>query len=189
MKYRDLYEYCQEQPLYIGRNVIRDKALELTGVPKIPITIVDMDPQHCRGFYLSAKNQDHVMVRQFGGHIVAIARGLNKCWTRFVVVKEFMHLFGDELSAADTGAEFEALLQGINGPDELTPQIQSEFDCFWMALGALCPEAKRLEYAAKRALNEIDDYTIALELKIPQLYVPRLFESRYRKILDRILAS
>lgn len=188
MSYAALYEFCQEQKLHIGRNIIRDRTLALTDVPKIPITIVDIDTEHCRGFYLSARNPNHPMVKQFGGHVIAVARGLNRCWTRFVVVKEMMHLFGTEDGAVDTGAEFEALLEDLNGADEVSPQLASEFECFWMALGALCPEAKRLEYAEKRGNNEIDDYTIALELRIPQLYVPRLFEKRYRRIIDGIVA-
>lgn len=190
MSYADLYEFCQTQRLHIGRNVVRDRILQITGLPRIPVTIVDIDTAHCRGFYLSAKNPENRMVQQFGGHLIAVARGLNRCWQRFVVVKEMMHLFGDETNAVDSGELFEELLQdfAVSSADT-SPQMSSEYDCFWMALGALCPEQKRLEYQEKRLNQEIDDYAIALELRIPQQYVTRLFERRYKPNIDRLLAS
>jgi len=104
MPYKDLYEYCQTLTPKISRNTIKNKALELSGVPSVRIVKTGLDTTICRGFYLSAKNNNHRLVQQLGSHVIVLARdGLNYCWERFVVVKELMHLFDDPISATDTG--------------------------------------------------------------------------------------
>jgi len=131
--------------------------------------------------YLSARNTESQFVKQAGGRVIVTARALDKCWRRFVYVKEIMHTFDDPDEATDSGEEFEALLEDLSGPvgSTVSPQLESEVKCFWMALGVLCPEAQRLDYADRKTRNEIDDFTIATQLDIPLAYVPRLFEPRY----------
>ena len=56
-----------------------------------------------------------------------------------------------------------------------------------MALGVLCPEQQRLEYVQKLEAKQTDEYAIALELRIPEAYVPRLFEARYSTFINRLI--
>lgn len=190
MSFKTLYDARQQKPNYIKRNVIRDEILGITNIPKISIAKSPLDIAVCRGMYLSPRNTDHHFVRQFGNHVIVLAQDMNKCWDRFVSVKEMMHAFFDPDSAVDNGDEFERLLEDFANPSSDTSrQMLSEYDCFWMALAAICREDQRLEFAEARLRNEISNYEIALQLKIPEQYVPRLFEPRYRKIIDRLLAS
>ena len=107
-----------------------------------------------------------------------------------VYIKELMHLFDDPMEAVDSGDTFETVLREIlPGPSQPSPQILSEYNCFWMALGVLCPERLRLELARERTEGRIDDYAIALRLRIPQQYVARLFEDRYLDIINRLVRS
>lgn len=149
-----------------------------------------LDTDRCRGFFLSAQNTDHPFVRQHGTTVIVLARSLNKCWERFVFVKELMHLFDGSIEMTDTGEAFERQLSELQfgGPD-LQPQTLSEFHCFWMALACLCPEHIRTKFAVDRDAGRIDDYAVALQLRIPQLYVPRLFEDRYDRMMERLLET
>lgn len=192
MPFADLYHHCQTLTPKISRNVIRDKVLDLTGFNRIKTMKTSLDTSVCRGFYLSARNQDHKFVQQHGSRIIVLAReGLNHCWERFVYVKELMHAFDDPAKATDTGDAFERMLSDLTpgAPAELSPQGLSEIKCFWMALAVLCPDAMRREFEAERKAQRIDDYAIAIRLRIPQGYVPRLFEKRYQPILTEILAA
>lgn len=188
MAYADLYAYCQTLDPKIKRNALRDKVLEITGTPRLSVMKTDLDISACRGFYLSARNLENRIVQQHGCCVIVLARdGLNHCWERFVFVKELMHLFDDPKEATDSGEVFDEVLKDIlpNTPSH-TPQARSEYMCFWMALGALCPESLRREFAEERAAGRMDDYAIALRLRIPQNYVGMLFQPRYQTLLGPI---
>ena len=105
---------------------------------------------------------------------------------RFVFVKELVHAFDNPMQAADNGDTFDTQLQDLSGPvTNLSPQCEAEFLSFWMALGILCPEQHRQQYRDRLAAKQIDHYAIALELRIPELYVPLLFESRFDALIAR----
>lgn len=188
MTYAALHTFCQQHTPPLKRGDIYDKVLNLTGKNKVRHMRTSMDVAVCRGFYLSAKNQDHQFVRQAGTAVIVTARGLNRCWERFVFVKELMHLLDDADSAVDNGEVFDSLLGEIQGPPppELSGALLSEMKCFWRALGVLCPEKNRLEFEQDRANSKIDDYSIALQIRIPQQYVPRLFEPRFPEIVKNL---
>jgi hypothetical protein len=57
-----------------------------------------------------------------------------------------------------------------------------------MALGVLCPEATRLAIQKRLVAKKIDHYAIAPELRIPEQYVPLLFEARYKTNLPILTA-
>lgn len=151
-----------------------------------------MDISVCRGMYLSAQNTNNRFVQQHGNHVIVLARELkeNYCWSRFIFIKELMHLFDDPKEATDSGDAFDKLLSELSGPGtESSYQFQSELKCFWMALAAFCPEENRREFEKQRADGHIDNYGIALQLRIPEQYVPRLFENRYRVIIDQLISE
>jgi hypothetical protein len=147
-----------------------------------------LDPAICRGFYLAARNQSSRLVAQTGSRVIVTARGLNRCWERFVYIKELMHLFEDPLSATDNGDAFDELLGEFTGAASTTrsPQLESEIKCFWRALAALCPEELRKTFSQERSKNQIDDYSIALQLRIPEQYVPHLFIKDFEGVVQAV---
>lgn len=187
MTYSRLVEYCQSFEPPIGRNVIRDKLLEIVGVDRLRVVRTTLDATVCRGMYLSARNADHPFVRQNGGHVIALARGLDRSWERFVFVKEIMHMFDDPMEATDSGDKLEQLLEDFgNATKDKSAPYKSEVECFWMAMGALCPERARLEFIRDREAGQIDDYAISLRLQIPVGYVAHLFKPTYAQLIRAV---
>ena len=186
--YRDLYKCFENTEPHIRRNDVQDAVADITGTPKVRPIVATLDTTICRGFYLSPKT-DHRLTAQFGGHIIVLARDLNRCWTRFVLIKELMHLFDGDAEATDTGEKFESILNEINGPGPSGPsdQTNSEFKAFWMALGLLCPAKIHEELTVARGQNHISDYAIATRLKIPEVYVPHLFRPAFKRHLSALL--
>lgn len=190
MPYKELYDFCQTLSPKISRRDIRKKSLELMSVPRIRHVRTTIDTNISRGYFLRPQNSSHQIVSAIGNYAIVTARDLNYCWERFVYVKELMHIFSAQAQATDTGEKFEALLNEFTGPSTtISPQMEAEFDAFWMALGVLCPERKRLEYKKAKEDMQIDDYSIALDLRIPQQYVPRLFDARYQPAIRRIISK
>jgi hypothetical protein len=184
MGYRQLYEQCQNLQPAVSRRKIYPLVLAETGLNGIRHVTTTLDTTVCRGLYLSARNKEARLVQQVGGTVIVTARGMNYCWTRFVFVKELMHAFDNPKAAADNGDAFDTQLQDLSGPaTTLSPQGEAEYLSFWMALGVLCPEATRLAFHDRLAAKQIDHYAIALELRIPEQYVPLLFEARYKTLI------
>lgn len=190
MSYKQLYDFAQTLTPKISRRDLRNKTLELAHVPSVRHARTTMDISVCRGMYLTPQNNSSPVVSLLGKHVIVTARGLNYCWERFVYIKELMHMFGDRSGATDSGEKFESLLNEFSAStNDISPQMRSEFDSFWMALGVLCPESTRKEYHQMRNKREIDDYTIACNLRIPQQYVGRLFEARYLPSIERLTSN
>lgn len=194
MSYKQLFDHCQNLPIAISRNAIKAKLLEITGKEKLPVVLSrSLRAKDCRGLFLSVESNSD-WVRQNGSDVVVLSHEIfnktpngNMCMERFIIVKEMMHLFDVPEEMCDTGDEFDNLVQlFLQTTSEFTPQFNSEVDCFWKALGLLCPQDKIPEFQ-----NELDNrgetdvatvyYDIALRLRIPQQYVPHLFTDRYRK--------
>lgn len=197
MSYSALYEFAQTVEVYengkqyVSRNILRDKAISISGIEQIKHIRTGVDQGVARGFWLTPTNKDHQLVRQLGCHIIVTERGLNTCWERFVYVKELTHLFDDDNAGRTGSAEsFDNLLGEFasQGPvNERSGQWVSEATAVWRALALLCPEQKRKEFAAERKAVKIDDYEIALRLKIPLFHVPKLFSPTFDRMLREIL--
>ena len=186
MSFKELYDFAQTQDLRVNRNTIKAKAIEITGVDDVKFVRSGLDTSICRGFWLTPTNKDHHLVKQLGCHIAVSARDQNRCWDRFVTVKEMMHLFDSENEQTGTAALFDDLLSEFSSPMiETSDQMVSEIASFWRALAVLCPEKNRLEFARQKNESSIDNYEIALRLRIPEGYVPRLFEARYEAWLEK----
>jgi len=169
----------------ISRNEIRKAVSEATGVPSLQPIIEGLNPAICMGYYLSPR-AGHRLAQQFGRHVIVLARDLNRCWQRFVFVKELMHVLDGSAESTDSGDKFEAVLNEINGPSPWSEQTTSEVNAFWMALGLLCPMKVHAELRRQRSRNHVGDYAIALRLQIPEVYVPRLFEPRFEDYIRRL---
>lgn len=190
-KFKYLYEYCQTLTPKVSRELILPKIHEITGVENVRTIKSGLDITVTRGYFLSAQNKENHLVRQFGCNLIVLARDQNKCWERFVNTKEMMHLFDEDGEPTSTPEELEKLLTDFEMPSATeapSHQTISERKGFWMALACLCPEKSRIEFKSLRDKGHIDNYGIALQLRIPEQYVPLLFQSRYRMIVDALIA-
>lgn len=186
MPYGDLYDHCQPLPLHVSRKLVKDKIEEMHGI-RVAVVKTDLDTTVCRGMYFSPRNTTRRIVQQLGCHVVVLPRvGNNRCWERFVEVKEYMHVFDKEDEATDTGEAFDQLLREFSTmKPSPSPQMTSEIKAFWRAMGLLCPEPARQQLHEERA-GGLSDYQIALRLRIPQLYVPSLFEDWYLEQIESV---
>lgn len=189
-RYGELYAYCQGLTPPICRNLIKDKVLEIAGAASLSIRATGLDVNLIYGYYFSARNTDHPAVRQEKGPVVVVARSLNRCWKRFVIVKELMHMFDDPLEHMSAAVDLETVLTHFLSPANrsLSPQMLSEVRCFWMALACFCPEAFRQELQAKRAAGLMSDHEISQKLRIPEKYIPNLFDDRFKDVVAGLLA-
>jgi hypothetical protein len=190
-QYKQLHEYCQTLNPKIKSGMIKNKILDLVGKERISTTYTGLDMGTQKGAFLSLRNGgSHRIVQQLGTDVIVLARGMNTCWRRFVFVKELMHLFDSDEEKVNTPEGFDVLLDEFSGsssPSEKTDAYISELKAFWMALGCFCPEHMRKAYKEQLDKGHIDDYGIALQLKIPQQHVKKLVSDRYDLIIKNML--
>lgn len=185
--FRDLYRYCQELKPKVSRKHITPKVLELTG-QKIKAIKSGLDISVCRGLFISASNTDHPFVKQNGCNVIVIARDLNYCWERMVFTKELMHLFDSQDAMVNTPEKFEKLSSELVFPGtERSAALSSEIRAFWMALSCLCPEEYRVQFKSEIEKKHTDNYSVALKLRIPEQYVPSLFNPGFKHIVESLL--
>jgi len=187
--FRDLYSYIQTLTPKIKRNVIRDKITALTG-QKLRVMMFALDLNILRGFFLSVHDADNPFVKQNGCNIIGLVKGQDSSWERFVQVKEMMHVFDSEKERTGNSADFEALLGSLTRPQvDRTPQQRAEAKAFWMALAVLCPEETRRRLKAELADEKTltTEYSVALQLRIPEELVSALFSADYELNLKAIL--
>ncbi|WP_412562231.1 hypothetical protein [Thalassobius sp. MITS945101] len=196
MSFKELYDFAQTEAVYgqgkryVSRAVLKDKAVEVAGIEKVVHIQTGADLGVSRGFWLAPTNKNHPLVKQLGCHIIVTQRGLNNCWDRFVYVKELTHLFDVEQERTASAEDFDGLLGEFATLESLSggsPQFLSEAKAVWAALALLCPEEQRLTFEKERNAVMIDDYEIALRLRIPQIHVPKLFSPSYQVALKALL--
>jgi hypothetical protein len=185
MSFRALYDHCQGLGTPVAPEEIRKKLRELLPSRPVRVLSLDLDPQKICGTYISPRNEDNLYYNGGtpGAGVICISKHLNFCWSRFVQVKELMHLFDDPLAHTSTGDELERLLGHFCdniSTNRRSEQMQSEYECFWMALSLMCPEHMRVDLARKRESHSITEREIAEQLKIPEKCVPALFAESYK---------
>lgn len=186
LTYSKLYSQFADETRHIKRTEFRDAACQLTGVNKVIHSCSGMDISICRGIFIKyPANAKHPLFKSLDGDVVIItARELNRCWDRFVYCKELMHVFSSGDDCASTPEEFAALLNDLTSPSgSPSQQFRDEQECFWRALALICPKARRDAFMKRLSAGEITEYDIAVELRIPELYVSRLFEPGYDQFL------
>jgi hypothetical protein len=189
-QFRELYEFCQKLDPVISRKVLLPRIKEITNTPGIQVVKTTLDTTVTCGYFISISSPNHPypIYKEKGFEMIVLSRNLNDCWERFVNTKELMHLFDESGEKTDTPAKFERLVLDFEAPAvELSPQYLSDNRGIWMALACLCPERVRLELLEQRTEKNLNDYGIALKLKIPEQYVAHLFRADYRQIIDSLL--
>lgn len=193
MSYAALYEFVQTQnELPIRRKAFLDKVAELTGVPAAKVIMSGLEHRSALGYFVSPNNQDHPFIKQTGGDrpVIVVARGLNRCWQRFVMLKELMHCFDTGLQLVGSGQDFSALLEEFVVPlPDRSMAMESEVRGFWMALSLFCPEARRQELLRLRDQQAMSDLDIATEIRLPEAYIPNLFDPNYKAIVTSLMVG
>lgn len=194
MSYAALYERCQDFAPPISRTLIADAAAEIVRLPRRPHFYMtdSMLAPDLRGQFIPPGDTEHPLAKYCKGvPMILVARDLNRCWERFVYVKELMHLFDTALEKVSTAPEFEQLVLAMNTPPpgERLESVNSEIMAFWMALGCLCPENLRQEMQRRRELLELTDLEIATALRIPEQHIPRLFAADFKRIMHTLLTN
>lgn len=188
MSYAELYKYCQTLPVPVSRAKIIPKVVELSRRPRKPFILVrGIDPAVLLGGFIEpAPGSTHAWARWSKGEpIIVVARDLNYCWRRFVVVKELMHYFDPALSRVSNADDFESLIHEFSGPrPDRSPAMDSEVRGLWMALALFCPEELRQDLERKRAAGQMSDIDIAQMLKVPLAMVPNLFDSDFKTYIS-----
>jgi hypothetical protein len=179
------FQHISIDELDISRNAVKDRALALSGKNKITIMKTAMDLQVCRGFYLSVTNTENNFVRQHGTDVIVIGRDQSKCWDRFIIVKELLHLFDDQKTATSDPEQFGTCLNELARPSgaPLSPAGRREWEAMWLAMSILCPENCRQHFIAELEAERLTAYDIALKLRVPVVVVPMLFDPRYEKLV------
>ena len=182
-----LYDYCQNLQPKVSTKKIADKVKEIRGkCPKIIKT--SGDNGILRGFFVSSDNLTHNVYKNLGTDIIFINRELNHCWYRFVYTKELMHIFDSPLEHVNTDECFKTLLSDfeVQSPINNNAPFNSETLAFWRALSCLCPEKSRQEFLIAYTKGHIDTYGIALQLRIPEQYIPKLLDNNFLKIIEKV---
>lgn len=187
MSFGALYKEVQDLPAPIGPGEIRVRIGRLLGGRRATVVRMALDPDLIKGYYLSPRNEDTLYFKGVpaGAAVIVVSRDLDGPWARFVESKELMHLFDDPLHSTNTGVELETLMDGLCqsvDPEraDRSPQEQSEYECFWMAMALICPERVRVDYQQRREAGHILDAQIAAELQIPEVLVPALLSEEYK---------
>ena len=188
MSFRELYKFRQGLDSKVGRNEIIAKVADLKKIAVPRVMKTTLDTTKCRGFYLSARNIDHPFVKMHGTTVIVLARGLNYCWDRAVLLKELMHIWDDPSEAVDTGATFEQQLTGMGLKEFDSKPARAEYMCIWKALLLFCREDDRQALLKEEGAGPADTYSIALKLRMPEFYVPLLLGDSFEKV-KRMLAE
>ncbi|MCL4527433.1 MAG: hypothetical protein M1492_13500 [Gammaproteobacteria bacterium] len=185
--YKKLYEFCQELTPDIRRNDIKNKVLDICDQRSVRVIITTMNTAIMRGAFLGPKS-GHPYVENSGVPYIVLARGLNYCWERFIFIKELMHFF-DKEEEKTTSVVFEPLLDSFSSPsslEERSPIYLSEIKAVWMAIACFCPEENRLKLKNDLLNGHIDEYGIALKLKMPAQHIRHLMSDKFEGIIGSL---
>lgn len=191
--YKQLYEYCQALPTPISRADIKNKAVEIANIGNVRVVWVKFDHKEARGLFVQVRPDvpSEFLAKAGAPNVILLDDGLkaNKCWQRFIVVKEVMHLFDEDDEKTAEANSIQELLTGLEASDYRSgnKQLESDARAVWMALACLCPEAKRQEFKQKKLEGLIDDYAIASQLRIPQAHIRKLLSDSFDTFLREVL--
>ena len=190
MQFRELYDHVQSFSTPVDLSGIRVKIGQLLPGKRCVVLRSEINVDRLRGYYVAASNEDNMFLGFPGRAVIVIADDNNLCWSRYVELKELMHLFDDLIRSTNNGDELEELLAGMcenASTGTRTPQVQSEYEAMWKAVALFCPEELRVELQRDRDQQLISDMDIAERLKMPEKLVPWLFTPSYKANVQYLL--
>lgn len=194
MSFARLYEFAAglgQLPIRVSDVVPVVK--ELMSQDEVYFTAVELDPTISLGHIKQYRESTGVYSADpLWITDIRYEKALNICWKRFVCCKELMHVFDTQEERSNSAERFARLLKELEAPplaEQASEMYFSENRTQWKALAILCPLPVREHYIAKRAAGEMqDDYDVALELRIPKLYVPTILGEDFPQIV-KLLAD
>ena len=192
MSYKLLYEFSCElrQHPVLLEGVLDIKAAELSSQDELYYVPVELDPDISLGHIKQIRIPTGVYAESQWVTEIRYFQELNMCWRRFVCCKELMHVFDSPRERADSALKFQQLLDEIEAPlpaTESSEMYKSESKTKWMALGVLCPEPIRDYFKPKWESGEMSDYEVAVDLRIPEVFIGTLMSDRYETVLKILL--
>ncbi len=122
-----------------------------------------------------------VIVKDAGNVDIAIAKGLNFCWKRFVIAKEIFHgiLDADEYHNMDVFSHLESVLASFpDSAHKTSPSAEAEFLAEVATMEFFFPYEKRAEEMAVGP--DVRNYqALALKYRIPLVKVERFLSDEY----------
>ena len=189
MSFGALYKDVQKLTVPVEPNEIRSRIGRMLGGRRAVVVRLQLNTNLVKGYYLSPRNEDTLFMNvPAGAAVIVVANGLDAHWSRYVEIKELLHLFDDPMHTTNTGTELESLLEGLCksvDPDraDRSPQEQSEYECEWMALALMCPEEIRVDVLREREAGQVSDSQIADRFGIPETLVPAVMSAEYKASL------
>ncbi len=193
MSFSQLYEFSatlRTLPVKL-EGVIDAKVIELTAQDEIYYVPLELEPEVSLGHLKQYREPTGVYADAKWITEVRYFKGLNPCWYRYVCCKELMHLFDtleERTSSADKLGQLLAEIESPLPDDEQSPMFKSESRTMWMALAVLCPLPLRDYLEPKWADGSMSNYEIALELRIPEIYIPAIKAESYPRIVESLIS-
>jgi hypothetical protein len=196
MSFARLYEYVSQRrkyPVSVER-VLVPKILEVTPQDEVYFTSVELDTEislgHIKQYRVSGGLYD---VNPKWVTDIRYANTLNLCWKRFVCCKELMHVFDSEDEKSSNAERFQTLLNELEATplrEEASEMFYSENRTKWKALAVLCPMSVRDHILARRLAGDLPDtYDVALELRLPEDFVPTILSDKFPQVVDILLSD
>ena len=195
MKFADLYHYANTQ---LDGDAVPLKELQTRiqafhgSVGKVEFWPVELDRTKSLGHIKYERDRSSPYDDAFTVVSIRYDKTLTRCWRRFVCCKELMHVFDTNPEKVDTRDKFFRLMKELETPPlfgDQSPMYASELRAQWMAVFCLVPERLRNKYKMHLNSGSIDEYSVALKLKIPLAYVKAISSEYYDIALQRLLSD
>lgn len=167
--------------------------LSNTAQDEIAFYELDLDPQKSLGHFKQstiAGGAPYDSDSAIFLYEVRYAKALNLCWRRFVCCKEVLHIFDRESERSDTREKFLQLAKemAVESPTR-SAMYSSEIEAMWKAMAILAPRRLRDKYKADYDSGTISDYELALNLRMPEFYIPQIMSSAFDVIIDSLVKT
>lgn len=193
MSYAKLYAAVQQQKGMIHTNWLRDEAIALSHITKVKEQWSSLwDPTVIRGLYIEGPMGPPVPIGE-NEALIVLARAMclgadGRQWRRFIYTKELMHVFDEEDEKANDPDKFDRQIEKFSDPSKaMSPQFTAEIKAYWRALGVLCTEVSRGDYAKRLDANEASIEVVAASLHIPVVHARDLFRPDFTAIIQGLL--
>lgn len=152
-------------------------------IEKVNFWPVELDPNISLGHMIYERERSSPYDAPFKVASIRFERKQNRCWARFICCKELMHVFDNAPQSVTSREKFLQLMGELqNRPLEadMSEMFKSELNAEWMALVVLCPERLREALRPRWEKKELVDYDVALQLRIPEIFVRGLMGPSYQ---------
>lgn len=169
---------------------LREKVVAQGAVTSVVVHAVELDPDVSFGHIVIEDERTSPYDEQELVARIRFVRDLNRCWARFVICKELMHVYDSPDEVVNDRERFYRLLREIEARRiDASALVVSEFRAEWMALLILCPRVARDSFKADYSAERISPYEIALRFRIPEACVASLMGDYYEEAYETLIAG